>query len=47
MRLFLTAFFLTTAIAASGTPVAAAGPLCKPKLSVKDIRFSDVQRETQ
>ena len=28
-------------------PFAAAGPLCKPKLSVKDIRFSDVQRKTQ
>ena len=47
MRQFLTASLLAIAAAASGISVAAAGPVCKPKLTVTDIRLSDVQRETQ
>jgi hypothetical protein len=47
MRQFLTASLLATAMAVSGTSLAAAGPVCKPQLTVKDIRFSEVQRETQ
>lgn len=47
MRRFLTATLLSTAIAVAGTSFATAGAVCKPKLTVKDIRFSEVQRETQ
>ena len=47
MRQFLKASLLATVVAISGTSFAAAGPVCKPKLAVKDIQFSEVQRETQ
>jgi hypothetical protein len=47
MRRFLTISLLVAAMAASGTSFTAAGPACKPNLTVKDIRFSDVQRGTQ
>ena len=47
MRRFLTASLLAAAIAVSGMSFAAAGAVCKPKLTVKDIRFSEVQRDTQ
>jgi len=47
MRQLLTASFLAAAIAVSGTSFVAAGPVCKPKLTVKDIKFAEVQRETQ
>jgi hypothetical protein len=47
MRRFLTPLLLAAAMAVSGTSFSAAGPVCKPKLTVKDIRLSDVQRGTQ
>ena len=47
MRQFLKTLLLSAALAAAHTSIAAAGPVCKPKLSVTNIQFSDVQRETQ
>jgi hypothetical protein len=47
MRRFLTTSLLAAAMAVSGTSFAAAGEVCKPKLTVKDTRFSDAQRDTQ
>jgi hypothetical protein len=47
MRRFLKTSLLAAAIAATHTSFAAAGPVCKPKLTVGDIKFSEVQRDTQ
>jgi hypothetical protein len=47
MRQFLKALLLSAALAAVHTPIATAGAVCKPKLSVKDVQFSEVQRDTQ
>src|SRR5262245_57605631 len=47
MRRFLTSMLLASAMAVSGTSFVAAGPACKPKLTVKNIQFSEVHRETQ
>jgi hypothetical protein len=47
MRRFLKTSLLAAAIAAAHTSFAAAKPVCKPKLTVNDIKFSEVQRDTQ
>jgi len=47
MRTLLKTLMLSAAFAAAHASLAAGGGLCKPKLSVQNVRFSDVQRETQ
>jgi hypothetical protein len=47
MYRFLQAFVLITAVVVASASFAGDGPVCKPKLTLGNVTFSDVQRDTQ